>query len=49
MQISGGILFVTYSKQAGGRTVSVSLSGNDPGAPGMRSRFSTLGARVSAK
>jgi len=46
---TAGIFYVSYAKQAGGRTVRVSLSGNDPGAPGTRSRFSTLGARVSAK
>jgi hypothetical protein len=49
MTSSGGIFFVKYSKQAGGRTVAVDLTGNEPGAPGMRSRFSTLTAKVTAK
>jgi hypothetical protein len=32
---------------ADGRTVNVGLAGNEPGAPGMRSRFSTVFAFIS--
>ncbi|MEO1101646.1 MAG: hypothetical protein AAFW65_07350 [Pseudomonadota bacterium] len=43
-----GVVRRIFQKDQDGRRISVVLSGNEPGAPGTRSRFSTVLAFVSA-
>lgn len=42
------VYYQPFTKKLGAKTIKVILSGNDPGAPGTKSRFSTLTASVTA-